>query len=91
MCFQSTDMLIKYANGSVQEGVLVSLRGGQMRVATKNGDDLLEFNLVQGIWISEHCEPVTFDLTLGVLESIGFTRDHQPAALPPAPTCRFVN
>lgn len=91
MCFQSANMLIKYANGSVQEGVMVSLRGGQLRVATKNGDDLLEFNLVQGIWISEHCEPVTFDLTLGVLESIGFTRDQKPSALPQSPTCHFVN
>lgn len=84
-------MLIKYANGSVLEGILVSLRGGQLRIATKNGDDLLEFNLVQGIWISEHCEPVTFDLTLGLLESIGFSRDHQPATLPQAPSCHFVN
>lgn len=84
-------MLIKYANGSVQEGVLVSLRGGQLRVATKNGDDLLEFNLVQGIWISEHCEPVTFDFTLGLLEYMGFSRNHQPPAHPETSTCEYVN
>ena len=59
-------MLIKYANGSILEGVPVSLRGGQLRVATKDGDDLLEFNLMEGIWVSESCEPVTFDLTLGL-------------------------
>ena len=84
-------MLIKYANGSILEGVPVSLRGGQLRVATKDGDDLLEFNLMEGIWVSESCEPVTFDLTLGLLESIGFTRDQQPEALPSAKTCHYGN
>lgn len=84
-------MLIKYANGSVQEGMLVSLRGGQLRVATKDSDDLLEFNLVEGIWISESCEPVTFDLTLGLLESIGFSRDHQPEVLPNPKALQYVN
>jgi len=84
-------MLIKYANGSVQEGVLVSLRGSQLRVATKDGDDLLEFTLVEGIWISESCEPVTFDMTLGLLEAIGFTRDAQPEVLPAAKGFQYVN
>lgn len=84
-------MLIKYANGSMQEGVLVSLRGCQLRVATKDGDDLLEFNLVEGIWVSESCEPVTFDLTLGLLESIGFSRDKQPDLITAPKSCQYVN
>ena len=84
-------MLIKYANGSLQEGMLVSLRGGQLRVATKDSDDLLEFNLVEGIWVSESCEPVTFDLTRGLLESIGFSPDKQPEILPTPKTCHYVN
>ena len=84
-------MLIKYANGSALEAVLISLKGSQLRAATKDGDDLLEFNLVGGIWISENCEPVTFDLTLGLLESIGFTRDQQQHVLPVAKTCEYVN
>ena len=67
-------MLIKYANGFVQEGMLISLRGSQLRVAPKDSDDVLEFNLVEGIWVSEHYEPVTFDMTPGLLESIGFMR-----------------
>jgi hypothetical protein len=67
-------MLIKYASGLVQEGLLISLRGSSLRVAPKDSDDLLEFNLVEGVWLSEHCEPVTFDLTPGLLESIGFMR-----------------
>jgi hypothetical protein len=65
-------MLIKYASGLVQEGMLISLQGSRLRVAPKDSDDLLEFKLVEGIWLSEHCEPVTFDLTPGLLESIGF-------------------
>jgi hypothetical protein len=76
-------MLIKYANGIVQEGMLISLRGSQLRVAAKDSDDVLEFNLIEGIWLSEHCEPVTFDLTPGLLESIGFLPgSHQ--VMPPA-------
>ena len=67
-------MLINYASGFVQEGMLISLRGNQLRVAPKDSDDVLEFNLVEGIWLSEHYEPVTFDMTPGLLESIGFMR-----------------
>ena len=83
-------MLIIYASGLVQEAILISLRGTQLRVAPKDGDDLLEFNLVNGVWLSEHCEPVTFDLTLGVLESIGFKPGtHQVRA--PSWTSAYVN
>jgi hypothetical protein len=71
---QEKQMLIKYASGLVQEGMMISLRGSHLRVAPKDSDDLLEFTLVEGIWLSEHCEPVTFDLTPGLLESIGFMR-----------------
>src|SRR5579883_2708621 len=33
-------MLIKYASGLVLEGMLISLRGSQLRVAPKDSDDL---------------------------------------------------
>jgi len=65
-------MLIKYASGLVQEGILISIQGDRLRVAPKNSDDLVEFKFVEGIWLSEDCEPVTFDLTPGVLLTIGF-------------------
>ncbi|HEY1241374.1 MAG TPA: hypothetical protein VGF16_12505 [Bryobacteraceae bacterium] len=65
-------MLIKYASGLVQEGILISIQGNRLRVAPKNSDDLVEFQLVEGLWLSEDCEPVTFDLTPGVLLTIGF-------------------
>ena len=83
-------MLIKYANGFVQEGMLISLRGSQLRVAAKDSDDLLEFTLVEGIWLSEHCEPVTFDLTPGLLESIGFMRGSHEV-MPSARSSEYVN
>ncbi|HLK49379.1 MAG TPA: hypothetical protein VKT49_14660 [Bryobacteraceae bacterium] len=83
-------MLIKYASGIVQEGMLISLRGSRLRVAAKDSDDVLEFNLVDGTWLSEHCEPVTFDLTLGLLESIGFMRGvHE--VIPSAALTNYVN
>ena len=84
-------MLIKYLNGIVQEAMLVSVRGSQLRAAPKDSDDLLEFNLVEGIWISENCEPVTFDFTLGLLETIGFSRTKQPETLPSSKSCDYVN
>ena len=84
-------MLIKYANGLIQEGLLVSLRGNQLRAATKNGDDLLEFTLVEGIWVSESCEPVTFDFTVDLLESIGFVRGTEQQIAPSTKSNRFVN
>jgi len=83
-------MLIKYASGTVQEGMLISLRGTQLRVAAKDSDDVLEFNLVEGIWLSEHCEPVSFDLTLGLLESIGFMRGVHEVVPSPA-SSKYVN
>lgn len=83
-------MLIKYASGLVQEGMLISLRGSRLRVAPKDSDDLLEFNLVEGIWLSEHCEPVTFDLTPGLLESIGFMRGSHEV-IPTSRGREFVN
>ena len=83
-------MLIKYASGLVQEGLLISLRGSRLRVAPKDSDDLLEFNLVEGIWLSEHCEPVTFDLTPGLLESIGFMRGAHEV-IPTSPGSEYVN
>lgn len=65
-------MLIKYASGLVREAILISIRGNRLSVAPRDSDELLEFKLVEGVWVSENCEPVTFDLTPGVLLTIGF-------------------
>ena len=48
-----------------------------MRVALKDTDDVMEYKLVDQTWISEDCEPVTFEFPLGVFEAIGI--------MPPGP------
>ncbi|HUI57239.1 MAG TPA: hypothetical protein VLY04_19825 [Bryobacteraceae bacterium] len=50
---------------------MLALTGDQLRVALKDRDDVAEFRLVNGAWISEDCEPVTFEFPLGVFEAIG--------------------
>lgn len=42
-----------------------------MRVALKDTDDVVEYKLVDQTWVSEDCEPVTFEFPLGVFEAIG--------------------
>ena len=64
-------MLIRYRNGLLREAVMLSLAGGTMRVALKDGDDVVEFRLVSDIWMSESGDPVTFDFTMAILAAIG--------------------
>ena len=59
-------MLIRYEDGSSRGAILVSLTGAVMRVATERDEDLLEFRLMEGVWISEQCEAVTFEFPLGI-------------------------
>lgn len=81
-------MLIKYASGLIQEGILISIQGNRLRVAPKNSDDVVEFKLVEGLWLTEDCEPVTFDLTPAVLLTIGFLPGKHEVA---SPTPKYVN
>jgi hypothetical protein len=64
-------MLIRYRNGLVVEAVILSLTGSKMRVAPKNGEDVVEYRLVKDIWISEDGEPVAFDFTMSILAAVG--------------------
>ncbi len=50
---------------------MLALSGQTMRVALKDTDDVMEYKLVDQTWISEDCEPVTFEFPLGVFEAIG--------------------
>jgi hypothetical protein len=59
-------MLIRFPDGSAKEAVLVSLTGGVMRVAVARVEDLWEFKLVEGAWISEQCEVVSFEFPPGI-------------------------
>ena len=51
-------MVIRYANGKSQEGILLARNENRMRVALKDGEDVAEFTEINGVWISEDCEPV---------------------------------
>ncbi|HUB77424.1 MAG TPA: hypothetical protein VMB03_01440 [Bryobacteraceae bacterium] len=64
-------MLVRNASGKKQQGVILALTGGTMRVALKDSDDVEEYRLLNETWISTQCEPVTFEFPLGVFEAIG--------------------
>jgi hypothetical protein len=64
-------MLVRNSSGARQPAVILALTGGMMRVALKDGDDVEEYRLVNGTWVSTQCEPVTFEFPLGIFEAIG--------------------
>ena len=66
-------MIVRAANGKKHAAVILALTGRVMRVALKDTDDVMECKLVNQTWISEDCEPVTFEFPLGVFEAIGIT------------------
>ena len=70
-------MILRMANGKKRAAVMLALTGGTMRVALQDTDDVMECKLVDRTWISEDCEPVTFEFPLGVFEAIGI--------MPPGP------
>jgi hypothetical protein len=89
-------MLIRYRNGLLVEAVILALTGSKMRVALKDGDDVLELRLIKDLWVTEDGEPVTFDFTLGILAAAGIAppadmaeRRHSPA-VPAAMPLDFV-
>ena len=51
-------MIIKYPDGRLTEGFLLSRQENFMRVALESGDDVTEFVEVQGNWVSEDLEAV---------------------------------
>jgi hypothetical protein len=58
-------MRILYPDGSSIEAMILNLTGRVLRVAVPGGEDVLEFKLVNGIWLSEQSEGVTFDFPFG--------------------------
>jgi len=68
-------MLIHYGDGTVLQGILLSLKGNQMRVAVKDADDVTEFRMSNEVWISDACEPVTFEFHLAIFEALGMMPD----------------
>lgn len=70
-------MLVRNSNGAQQPAVILALNGAVLRVALKNSDDVEEYRLLNGTWVSGDCEPVTFEFPLGIFEAIGM--------MPPGP------
>ncbi|HLK65959.1 MAG TPA: hypothetical protein VKU19_21135 [Bryobacteraceae bacterium] len=68
-------MLLHYRDGRVLAAILLSLKGDLMRVALKDADDVLELRLVNGVWITENCELVTFEFPTAVFEAVGMIPD----------------
>jgi hypothetical protein len=54
-------MTIRYNNGQIFEAVLLSQAETTMRLAIEGHDDIIELNLVHGVWVSDECEPVHVD------------------------------
>lgn len=69
-------------------GILLSLKGGQMRVAVKDADDVVEVRLANGVWISECCEPVTFEFPTAIFDAVGIVPDAGNLNLQPDFLCR---
>jgi hypothetical protein len=54
-------MTITYANRETIKAALVVRTDSRIRVALAGSDDLTEFTLINGTWVSEDCEAVHID------------------------------
>ena len=54
-------VLLRYTNGRVLQGVVLSFGDQLMRVALKDADDAAELRLMNGRWVSEDCEIVSIE------------------------------
>ena len=54
-------MKITYRNGQVSEAVLLARDGDHLRVAVDGADDAVSFTRINGVWISDDCEPVRLE------------------------------
>jgi hypothetical protein len=75
-------MLIRYSDGRLLAGILLALTGTYLRVALKDEDDVAEYRLLNGRWISADCEPVTFEFPLAAFEAAGIIPEAQASELP---------
>ncbi len=54
-------VLIKYSDGRVHPGIVLSSESGILRVAMKGACDAYTIRLLNGVWVSEDCEVVRLD------------------------------
>jgi hypothetical protein len=51
-------MTIRYSNGYTVDAILLAREGNSMRVAIRDLDETVEFFEINGVWLSQNCEPV---------------------------------
>jgi len=54
-------MIIKYQSGKEIEAAILTRDEHTLRVAVNGGDDAVEFTEINGVWVSEDCEPVQIE------------------------------
>ena len=73
-------MLIKYNNGLVLQGVILSFGERLARVAIKDAGDAAEFRMINSAWVSEDCEVVHLEFA-GQSSTIECHGDDFPEAM----------
>lgn len=88
-------MQIRFAGGRFLDGMMLTLQGSVARIAIRDEDDVAEFRLVNGQWVSEDCETVTFDFPLAIFRSMEASAGEPVPPLPARPpipsAAQFVN
>ena len=78
---------IRYSNGRTHDGIILSLSATNARVAMKDADDVAEFRLVGGQWLSDEFEPVVFEFpNAPVLQALLWSKGTSSQ-----PLSRYVN
>jgi hypothetical protein len=87
-------MQIRYADGRVRDGMMLTLKGSVARLAIEDEVDVAEFRLVQDQWISEDCEKVAFEYPLAMYRSMEAPAARPAPRLPEnsaGPSAQYVN
>lgn len=87
-------MRIRYADGRVRDGLMLTLTGSVARVAIKDEVDVAEFRLVQEQWISDDFETVAFVYPLAMLRPMEGPAAKPALRLPDdsaVPAAQYVN
>ncbi len=51
-------MTIRYANGLTKDSILLSRTRELLRIAIEGCDDVTELRRVNGVWVTDECDPV---------------------------------
>lgn len=73
-------MQIRYGSGRIAEGVMLRLTDTMARVAILGEDDVAEFRLMSGHWISEDWDCVSFEFVNAPVLQVLFVSEANAAA-----------